>query len=295
MSRLGLSVLAVLVLLSILFAVSCKTTEPPPKTYTIPELKYKLIDNFDDVFWCDPDYYPIGSAERELENALEQFAAIKADAEEFAAILKRLSLDDKESYTDEEKLLVYRQHKLLTYALTLQEDGSDYIFTLRVGEGEGESIEGTISSDGDIRITKREPSINTCPICLTEGTLIDTPQGALPVEQLKAGMTVWTLDASGNRVAAPILRVSSTPLPTYFKVLRVTLDDGRTLAASPGHPSAEGRPLSSYGVGESLDGAVIVSIEHEAYIAGATYDILPSGDTGFYWANGVLLGSTLKD
>ena len=26
---------------------------------------------------------------------------------------------------------------------------------------------------------------------------------------------------------------------------------------------------------------------------GATYDVLPSGETGFYWANGVLLGSTL--
>src|SRR3989442_783087 len=24
-----------------------------------------------------------------------------------------------------------------------------------------------------------------------------------------------------------------------------------------------------------------------------TYDLLPSGDTGFYWANGILVGSTL--
>jgi hypothetical protein len=26
----------------------------------------------------------------------------------------------------------------------------------------------------------------------------------------------------------------------------------------------------------------------------ATYDLLLAGDTGFYWANGVLLASTLK-
>ncbi len=27
----------------------------------------------------------------------------------------------------------------------------------------------------------------------------------------------------------------------------------------------------------------------------ATYDLLPSGGTGFYWANGVLLASTLAN
>jgi len=27
----------------------------------------------------------------------------------------------------------------------------------------------------------------------------------------------------------------------------------------------------------------------------ATFDILPSSSTGFYWANGILLGSTLKE
>jgi hypothetical protein len=30
------------------------------------------------------------------------------------------------------------------------------------------------------------------------------------------------------------------------------------------------------------------------YDGGATFDILPGGVTGAYWANGVLLGSTLR-
>jgi hypothetical protein len=48
------------------------------------------------------------------------------------------------------------------------------------GEGQGERIEGTISNNGDIKITKREPGFNTCPICFSKGTLIGTPDGQIP-------------------------------------------------------------------------------------------------------------------
>jgi hypothetical protein len=36
-------------------------------------------------------------------------------------------------------------------------------------------------------------------------------------------------------------------------------------------------------------------MERLPYRGGATYDLLSSGDTGFYWANGILMGSSLKD
>jgi hypothetical protein len=39
---------------------------------------------------------------------------------------------------------------------------------------------------------------------------------------------------------------------------------------------------------------VVVSIECVTYDAGATYDILPDGGVGEYWANGILLKSTLS-
>jgi hypothetical protein len=35
-------------------------------------------------------------------------------------------------------------------------------------------------------------------------------------------------------------------------------------------------------------------VENVIYNTGATYDLLPSGETGLYWANGVLLKSTLS-
>jgi len=37
----------------------------------------------------------------------------------------------------------------------------------------------------------------------------------------------------------------------------------------------------------------VASADRVAYPGGATFDLLPSGSTGNYWANGVLLASTL--
>jgi hypothetical protein len=107
-------------------------------------------------------------------------------------------------------------------------------------------------------------------------------------------MTVWTLDNSGNRVAVPIIETHSTPVPAFFQVVRVRLNDGRTVTASPGHPTADFQALGDYRVGDKLDGAQILSVERMTYGGEATFDLLPSGPTGLYWANGILLRSTLK-
>jgi hypothetical protein len=46
--------------------------------------------------------------------------------------------------------------------------------------------------------------------------------------------------------------------------------------------------------GDVLDDAVVLSVSRVAYRGGATYDLLPDGETGFYWANGILMGSTMS-
>jgi hypothetical protein len=266
----------------------------PPVTYSIPELKYLLISNFDPVFYVDPDFYPIAREGQEEKNALEQFNTIKADTIEFSAILEHLGLPNKTDYTSEEKLLVYREHKKLTRAVEITASGDLYNFVLRTGENQGERIEGTITASGKIKVLKREPSFNTYPICLTKGTLIDTPDGLVPVEYVKKGMTVWTVDDSGKRIAAGVVETAVTPVPSPFQVVKLKLDDDRTVTASPGHPTAEGRALGEYQVGDTLDGALVMAVDNVTYNAGATYDLLPSGETGLYWANGVLLKSTLS-
>ena len=267
-------------------------TTTPPVIYSIPELKYLLISNFDQVFYVDPDFYPVAREGQEEKNALEQFPTISANATEFSAILKHLGLPNKGEYTNEEKLRIYREHKKLTLAVEMTVSGDTYHFILRVGEGQGERIEGTITRSGEIKILKREPSFNTYPICLAKGTLIDTPSGSVPVEQFSKGMAVWTVDGSGKRATSVVVETTMTPVPASFQVTRVTLSDGRTVTASPGHPTAEGRALGDYQVGDTLDVALVVAVEYVSY-DGNTYDLLPSGATCLYWANGVLLQSTL--
>jgi len=63
---------------------------------------------------------------------------------------------------------------------------------------------------------------------------------------------------------------------------------------SPGHPTADGRHIADLSRGDALDGARVVSVERVRYAGAATYDILPAGATGMYWASGILLGSTLR-
>jgi hypothetical protein len=129
-------------------------------------------------------------------------------------------------------------------------------------------------------------------ICLAAQDTIATPSGEVLVSQLHAGMIVWTLDPAGQRVAAPLLLVRHTLAPPGHYVIRLTLADGRVVEASPGHPTADGRRLSELNVGETLDGSRIVRLDRAPYV-GETWDLLPAGPTGVYWAGSVRLKSTL--
>ena len=263
------------------------------RTYSQFQLEYRLLANYPDIFWCDPDIYPVAREGQEQTNAAQQFPVIQANAPEFSAILEHLALPDAKDYSDPDKLNIYRQHKLLTRAITLSPAGDRYDFNLRTGQNQGWSIQGTITSNGQISELKKDPAFNTCPICLTWGTLIDTPHGPIPVEQLKPGWLVWTQDKMGNRIAASIIKTSNTQVPASFQVVKLTLNDGRSVAASPGHPTAGRQAIGDYRVGDALDDSTVVSVQKIDYTQGATYDLLPGADTGLYWANGILLMSTL--
>jgi hypothetical protein len=132
-----------------------------------------------------------------------------------------------------------------------------------------------------------------CPHCLAGQTKIDTPAGSVLVKDLHAGMPIWTADKSGHRIAGTVVKTSKVPVPPGHQMVHLVLSDGRELFASPGHPTTDGRTVGNLVRGDRYDGASVVSAERVPYRDGATYDVLPSGETGFYWANGVLLGSTL--
>ncbi len=276
------------------------TAEPPTPIPPLPSglsptaLKYKVLNEFPDLFFCDPDFYPVARAD-ELDLALERFPDLQANTEEFRAILDHNDLNGMASFNDEQKLLIYRQHKKLT-AIHFELSGDKYQFQIQVAktEGEGTLVTGTIDGSGKIRVVDRQPGIATCPICLAGQTRIDTPQGPVAVEDLRAGDAIWTADASGRRVPATILKTTRVLVPAGHLMVHVVLDDRRELWASPGHPTADGRSLAELRLGDTLDGGRIIRLERLPYDQPATYDVLPSGDMGWYWANGILMGSTLS-
>jgi len=269
---------------------------PPPTptaTYTQAELKYLLLDHYgeDRFFSCDPDYYPV-ARDDEQERAIAAFPAIKNDTEVFAAITTRLGLHP--AYSEDAKLAIYREYKKLR-AIPLEPAGEGtFSFTLQLGTmGEGRRVSGIIRSDGVIFSEHTDNAVLTCPICLTGDTWIDTPAGSVRVDEMHEGMLVWTRDADGARKSVPVLKGVKKPVLSPFQIVHLTLSDGRELYASAGHPTTDGRTLGILTPGDRLDGASVIGADLEPAKEEYTYDILPDGDTGVYWANGIPLKSTL--
>src|SRR5436189_145562 len=127
----------------------------------------------------------------------------------------------------------------------------------------------------------------------TPQSSIATIDGEVAVSRLRVGAMVWTVDAAGRRVAAPVRRIASVPVSGPHVVLEVSLADGRVFRASPEHPiDRKPRVAGDLERGDALDGSTVARIRVVPY-GDATWDLLPEGPTGMYWVDGVLVGSTL--
>ena len=272
------------------------TPSPAPGGLTQAQLKYRLIDRFGRLFFCDPDYYPVARAD-EQTLAHDRLPEIQKDAPTFSAILSHLGVAPANAYTKDQELAIYRDWKMLR-ALTLEQVPAGFHFLAIFGDAStqrGSRVDGTIDQQGNITVASATPSgPPPCPICLARGTRIATPAGDVAVELLKIGDLVWTTNGTGARVAAPLVEIGSTPVPSTHRVVHLLLFDGRMVNVSAGHPTADGRKVGDLKAGDRYDGAVVTSAALVAYTGGATFDVLPAGATGTYWANGVLLRSTLR-
>ena len=261
----------------------------------LAQLKYRLVDRFGRLWYCDPDFYPVARADQDAL-AESRFPEIQSDTATFGAILAHLGYTSSNAYTHAQKLAIYTDWKMLG-ALRLDPAGAAYHFTARFTPDQktGSLVDGTVDGRGQIAVASQTPSgPPPCPICLARGTRIATPNGPIAVEDLREGMAVWTADPSGAPIAAVVSLTGSMTAPADHTVVHLVLADGRELFASPGHPLADGRPLGSITPGDLVDGGVVLSVDRVPYGSGTTFDLLPAGPTGLYWADGILLASTLR-
>jgi Hint domain len=274
-----------------------RTPQPTVAPLAAAALRYDLVDQLGRPLFCDPDFYPVARADEALL-AQQRLPAIRADGPTYRAITAHLGIDPAATPSADQVLAIYRAWKMLR-ALVLQPTGSgyafDYVAASNAGAPAGWHVAGTIDAKGTITVARRDPSgPPPCPICLARGTRIATPDGSLAVEDLRAGMSVWTADSAGTPIVGLVLLVASSPVPPTHQVVDLRLADGRALRASPGHPLPDGRRLGDLQTGDLVDGSRVVSATLVPYAGGATFDLLPSGPTGTYWADGILLASTLQ-
>jgi hypothetical protein len=264
------------------------TPSPQGSQLSRTELQLLVIDRIgDDFLYCDPDQYPVAHG-TELQNARDARSRMEADPA-YPIILDHVGIPPDAELTDAQLVQVYRLFKKLPVVGLRRVDGG-FEFQVQL---EHEVRIGTISDSGEIEESPPSPYSFGCPVCLARNTRIAVPGGFVRVQDVRVGMAVWSTDLEGQRVHSVVLRVGRTPVPPMHEVVRLVLADGRTVLVSPGHPTPGGSAIGELRAGRTFDGSTVVSVRRIPYSGGFTFDLLPSGPTGTYFANGVLLGSTL--
>lgn len=127
-----------------------------------PRLRYRLIDQFGPVRFCDPDCMGPCNLLREKKNAEEAFPLIRKDAETFRAITEHLGLEALHEFSAEQRLSIYREYKNLSRGVSLEIEGKSQRF--KIAEGNGFRVEGVVSPQGEITVREKTPARVFCPL-----------------------------------------------------------------------------------------------------------------------------------
>src|SRR3989449_5810697 len=93
-------------------ATPTPTPSPAPGGLTQAQLKYRLVDRFGRLLFCDPDFYPVARVDEQAV-ADQRFPEIQRDGPAFSAILSHLGMTPSPTYTSAQRLAVYREWKML--------------------------------------------------------------------------------------------------------------------------------------------------------------------------------------
>lgn len=137
-----------------------------------PGLRLQLIERFGEPWLCplDSGTLPVVIDERKRERAAEiqAFPEIQADDEMFRVIAKLLGLNETSQFSDDQKLLAFREYERLK-AIRMERLINKYEFSVRVrgnwskGVNNGLQISGLIDPQGRIEILRIDRSSVACP------------------------------------------------------------------------------------------------------------------------------------
>jgi len=256
------------------------------------DLKYSVIDVAGDPLVCTGWGVPNGAFTPERD-----YPRIVADAPTYASILRHKHMPPV-ALTADQIVIVYREWLKLE-AVRLSWNGSGYDFEMtpdRIGghpEALRNNLQGNVDLFGHVTHVRESADMSACPICLAANSPIATPTGPVPVSKIKVGMRVWSVSADGVGVEATVLETRTRLDAPGSRLVRMVLADGREITASPLHRIGDGRPVGWLKIGDEVNGVRIATLELVADPSGRTYDLLPSGTTGEYWVDGILVESTL--
>src|SRR5207244_458882 len=140
------------------------TPSPAPGGLNQAQLKYRLVDQFGRLLFCDPDYYPVARAD---EGALahERLPDIQKDAPTFSAILSHLGIAPAASYTNDQELAIYRDWKMLNAIHLDPVNGGFHFLGLFGTPQQANRVDRPIEPPGLVGIASRTPSGQPpCPI-----------------------------------------------------------------------------------------------------------------------------------
>lgn len=127
------------------------------------------------------------------------------------------------------------------------------------------------------------------PNCLSPDTRIKTDGIQKRIADIKVGDIVISDD--DNKVK--VIKIKKIEAKKY-KILKVEFNDGTILEISPNHPTSDGRLFKDLMMGDIVNNRIVIETKLIQYNYKYTYDILPDSEKGNYYANSVLVGSTLK-
>jgi hypothetical protein len=159
-----LRVLALAAILLLPFSSSAQLVCQGSASATAPleaELRYRLLDYFRPVRFCDPDCAGPCRLDVERRNAERALVQLRTDNEAFRAITHRLGFEGTDGFSDEQKLTIYGEYKKLSCGMRLESEGGQYKFT--IPSANGFRIEGFVNKAGAISVIKKTHSALYCP------------------------------------------------------------------------------------------------------------------------------------